>query len=45
MNINSVLLTAAMATASASCFTDTSTPEHHVQQFLDALNSSGAARC
>lgn len=41
MNIKSALLSVAMAAVSANSFADTTTPERHVQQFLNALNGSG----
>ncbi len=41
MNIKSALLSVAMAAVSANSFADTTAPERHVQQFLNALNGSG----
>lgn len=41
MKLQHSLLAMAMATASVSSFADAPQPERHVQQFLQALNSSG----
>jgi len=41
MKLQHSLLAMAMATASVNSFADAPQPERHVQQFLQALNSSG----